>query len=82
MYRGAVGLLGQFLGDGRQFFVKTPSLPHCEQNFFGSRIGCALVATFVATINSSDARCVARGFLRSSFTFRFGFFRELRGIHT
>jgi len=42
----------------------------------GSRIGCALVATFVATINSSDDRCVARGFLRSSFTFRFSFFRE------
>lgn len=42
----------------------------------GSRIGCALVATFVATINSSDGRCVARSFLRSSFTFRFSFFRE------
>jgi len=73
----------------RQFFVKTPSLLHCEQNFFGGRLQLNRVCSrflhsnirqYIMTINCDDGRCVARGFLRSSLTFHFDFF-EGREMH-
>ena len=59
-----------------QFLVNTPSLPHCEQNFFSRCLyskrvcpRCLQRQAFVAFVNRGNAGSFARDF--SSFSFRF-----------